>query len=88
MTRLVRWFQVLLASAFLGTMFQPGAGCLNKVAKNFNPCGTLLVCDPLEYDLMWYDLDDFPDYSVDPTCTIPGACGNTPFPPVGGVVVP
>ncbi len=82
MTRLMRWLQVVMAASLMGTVFQPGLGCAGKIAKNFNPCGTFLVCDPLEYDLSWYEISDFPDYDVDPTCTIPGLCGaNTPFPP-------
>ncbi len=77
-----------MAATFLGAAFQfPGAGCGSKILNNFNPCGTILNCDPLEYDLAFSD--GFPDYDVDPTCTIPGFCDeiNVPFPvsPGGGV---
>ena len=48
-------------------------GCTEKVVKNFNPCGTILNCDPVEYDLM---MNDWPDWDLDPTCTIPGQCGG------------
>ena len=41
--------------------------------NNYNPCGTILNCDPVEYDLM---MNDWPDWSLDPTCTIPGQCGG------------
>ena len=44
-------------------------GTAEKLRNNVNPCGTILNCDPLEYDLMF---TDFPDWEVDPTCTIPG----------------
>lgn len=70
--------RLLMVSTFMGTMFQ--AGCLDRMAgigqrvgKNFNPCGTILNCDPVEWDLMFHD---FPDWSIDPTCTIPGLCGD------------
>ncbi|GMU23928.1 MAG: hypothetical protein AMXMBFR13_40050 [Phycisphaerae bacterium] len=66
--------QATMAAALMGTTFQ--AGCLGKVARNVNPCGTVLACDPLEYDLLF---TEYPDWDLDPTCTIPGFCGG-PFP--------
>jgi len=54
-----------------------GVGCLGAIAHNFNPCGTILNCDPAEYDLM---MNSFPDWDLDPTCTIPGQCGDGVFP--------
>lgn len=68
-----RWHNVtrtLLAFAAGGCLMQ--LNCVGKVAKNFNPCGTLINCDPLEYDLLW--VEDYPDWETDPTCTIPGLC--------------
>ena len=47
-----------------------------------NPCGTILNCNPIEYDLALHGT--YPDYAIDPTCTIPGFCGGTPFPGTGG----
>lgn len=56
--------------------------CLGKVVRNVNPCGTVLNCDPIEYDLLWAD---FPDFERDPTCTIPGLCGGVfPYDPGDG----
>jgi len=64
----------------MGTVLQaPGVGCGGKILRNVNPCGTVLNCDPLEYDLLYQD--HLPNYALDPTCTIPGFCGGTPFPP-------
>jgi hypothetical protein len=54
-------------------------GCLNKVARNVNPCGTILNCNPAEWDWMFHSAD-YPDYSADPTCVIPGQCDTT-WPP-------
>lgn len=52
-------------------------GCLNKIGRNINPCGTILACDPAEWDWMMHNRD-YPNWSVDPTCTIPGQCGQWP----------
>ena len=68
-----KWIWVLLASGLLGSAFQPGVGCLHTLARNFNPCGTVLICYPIEYDLLFHK---FPDYNIDPTCTIPVFCGG------------
>jgi hypothetical protein len=70
--------QVMLASSLAGTTFQ--AGCLGTIARNFNPCGTVLDCDPVEWDFMFHA---FPDWDIDPTCTIPGLCGGQ-WPPQTG----
>lgn len=86
MNRLNRWFQVVAASLFMGSVFSfPGEGCASTVLHNVNPCGTILNCDPVEYDNALND--HFPDYSKDPTCTIPGFCGGTPFPATGGPII-
>ncbi len=71
---------MMLAVSLAGTTFQTGTGCGGTLLRNVNPCGTILVCDPLEYDLTF--IDYFPNWNIDPTCTIPGLCGGTPFPPV------
>ncbi len=60
-----------------GTLLQ--VECIGKVVRNVNPCGTILNCDPKEYDFMWQD--KFPDWDIDPTCTIPSMCGGVfPYP--------
>lgn len=58
-----------------GTLMQFNFTCTGvaeKVVNNVNPCGTIFNCDPVEYDLL---TTPFPDWSIDPTCTIPGQCG-------------
>ena len=86
MTRFSRWFQLAAGATFLGYMLQfPGVGCGGKLLRNVNPCGTILNCDPLEYDLAFND--HYPNYGADPTCTIPGFCGGTPFPATGDGVI-
>lgn len=49
-------------------------GVAERLGNNVNPCGTILNCDPVEWDLL---TTPFPDWSLDPTCTIPGQCGGT-----------
>lgn len=68
---------LLVVAAFLGSMGQ--FGCVTAMAKNFNPCGTVLVCDPYEWDLMMLD-GNYPDWDLDPTCTVPGSCGDGIYP--------
>lgn len=78
-----RWSRVWMWGALAAalTMTLPvNVSCISKVAKNVNPCGTILNCDPVEYDLLMNR--NWPDWDLDPTCTIPGLC-NGPFPSVG-----
>lgn len=72
---------LLVAAALSGSAGQ--FGCLTAAAKNFNPCGTILVCDPYEWDIMMLG-DNYPDWDLDPTCTLPGSCGGGVFPYGGG----
>lgn len=72
MKRTRKWemsLALLLSSALTGSF--SFTGCAEKVAKNYNPCGTILNCDAEEYELMMHD---WPDWDLDPTCTIPGKC--------------
>ena len=79
MTKVRGCLRIMLAILFVGTTFQ--GGCLGTIMRNFNPCGTLIDCDPLEYDYLAYGLpENAPDWDVDPTCTLPGFCGPVPFP--------
>lgn len=55
-------------------------GVSDKLVHNINPCGTILNCSPVEYDLLTHQ--DYPNWNVDPTCTIYGQCG-TVWPPTG-----
>ena len=79
MKKLEKIFRITFAIVFLGTVCQ--LNCLGTVARQINPCGTIIACDPLEYDYLVYDLpDNAPDWNLDPTCTLPGFCGYSPFP--------
>ena len=75
--------RALIGIAAAGALFGAScAGVSEKLVKNVNPCGTILNCDPVEYDLLFAD---YPDWDVDPTCTIPSLCGGTfPYRPGAG----
>ncbi|MEP0842783.1 MAG: hypothetical protein HRF43_08735 [Phycisphaerae bacterium] len=65
-----KWRMMLqssLAVCACGTTFQV-AGCLSQLGQNFNPCGTVLNCDPTDFDALFLDA---PDFEFNPTCTIP-----------------
>ncbi|NLX14659.1 MAG: hypothetical protein GXY44_13540 [Phycisphaerales bacterium] len=67
-------WRLLLVVVLGGTLNATNCGGWRAIAQNFNPMGTLLNGNPYEYD--WLFIDHYPDWSIDPTCTIPGACIN------------
>lgn len=47
---------------------------------NLNPCGTILVCDPVTYDFVRSGYKGpGADPDIDPACTYPPFCANDPF---------
>lgn len=87
-TRLRVVLMVTLATAYA----IPGASCVDSltgvagsVARNFNPCGTILVCDPLEWEYAVGNLDPFnPDFEECPLSADPSQCLGGAWPPTGG----
>lgn len=76
MARIKKYRIGVLAALILSSTLLLGVTCQGvgeKLVNNVNPCGTILNCNPAEYDLV---TTDFPDYDKDPTCTIPGQCGT------------
>ncbi|QOJ13509.1 MAG: hypothetical protein HRU75_02130 [Planctomycetia bacterium] len=80
-------FTALIASG--GAMMQVGScsfSGLTNFVSNFNPCGSILACDPLEYRFLTsgYQGPGF-NPAVDPACSFPPFCapGDDPF--VGGL---
>jgi hypothetical protein len=73
--------QLVLASTVCGATYGV-TGCLSSAATNFNPCGSILTCDPAEWDLMLMDTTQ-PNYDFNPTCALP-ALLNCDTPLVGG----
>ena len=48
-----------------------------------DPCGTIFGnCPPGYFETMAADVGD---WTVDPTCPIPGACGDEPYQPLGTI---
>jgi hypothetical protein len=69
-----------------GAIYQvPGAGCAQKVARNVNPCGTILVCEPIEYEYAVGNFDPFePDFEACPISVFVADCAGGVFPPITG----
>jgi hypothetical protein len=77
---ILRWVATLVAA---GTMFQVGGcslGGITNFLSNFNPCGTILACDPVEYEFVTSGYKGpgvRPD--IDPACVYPPYCADDPF---------
>jgi hypothetical protein len=76
----------LAAAATGGVCFQV-AGCnilggIGNFLGNFNPCLSVLLCDPIEYRFLTSGYEGpGVDPEVDPACTFPPFCANDPFAP-------
>jgi hypothetical protein len=58
-------------------VFQLGIGGCIRLGQIINPCETVLAqCTQQQIDFLVHSI---PDFIYDPTCTIPGACGELPF---------
>lgn len=68
-----------LAGLILGGVFILGflETCDNRLVqftRYVDPCGTFLAgCEPGDFEVNRADVGDF---CIDPTCTVPGACGD------------
>ena len=84
-----RTVSLLLSLAMGGTCLQLGACNLEGIvgfAQSFNPCGTILACDPATYRFVMADITGpgvQPD--LDPFCTWPPLCDAGVDPIFGGV---
>lgn len=83
MRNVVRFARCAFGLALTGAVFQI-AGCSLGGAQNFlsqlNPCGTILVCDPVEFRFLtsgYRGPGANPD--IDPACTFPPFCAGDPF---------
>lgn len=62
------------------------AGSLVNIFEGFNPCGSILLCDPREYQFVTSGIDGpgvRPD--EDPFCTFPPFCTAAQDPIFGGL---
>jgi hypothetical protein len=87
-TRLRVALLVGLASSYL----VPSFGCVDRLvgvtgtlSRQFNPCGTILVCDPLEWEYAVGNVDPFnPDFEECPLSTNAADCLDGAWPPLAG----
>ena len=72
------------ASVFQIAGCNPLSSLTGFFTNTFNPCGSILNCDPAAYRFLssGYEGPGF-DPSVDPACTFPPFCNPDPF--VGGL---
>jgi hypothetical protein len=74
------WLPAALTGA---TLLQLGGCSLSETTKwiaNYNPCGTILICDPVTYEFIRSGYEGpGADPDVDPACTYPPYCDNDPF---------
>ena len=79
--RVVRKLLLVMAGGIVfqfGGCFQP-SGIFNFLG-NFNPCGSVLLCDPLEYRFLTSGYQGpGVDPEIDPACTFPPFCVGDPF---------
>lgn len=85
--RFNRRLRLVAIACAAGACLTQVSGCLGglgKYASNFNPCGTILVCDPVAYRFYTSGYDGpGADPDIDPACTYPPFCGSDvdPFAP-------
>ena len=80
---------VALAALILGSVFQFGViescnDALVTTSRYFDPCGTVFAnCAPGDFEVTAAGTSD---WFVDPACTVPGACGDGNYQPLGTII--
>lgn len=80
--------RLVMTLATAGTFWQLGGCSLGDAfafARDFNPCGSILTCDPTFYRFATSGYEGpgvNPD--IDPACTFPPFCAGDPFVTTGG----
>lgn len=84
--------QLLITTAILasGTLFQVGGcnllGSAGTLFGQFNPCQTILNCDPRAFNFITSGIDGPGlDVDADPFCTFPPFCPQAQDPIFGGL---
>ena len=73
--RLIQKMAIFASIALAGgTAFSNG--CVNTIASVPWCGGVLTWCTPADQLNLLYPLLEIPDYSIDPSCTIPYGCGE------------
>ncbi|UCC30123.1 MAG: hypothetical protein JSU86_18235 [Phycisphaerales bacterium] len=72
--RLRRLAGLILGGVFILGFLETCDNRLVQFTRYVEPCGTFLAnCQPGDFEVNRADVGDF---CVDPTCTVPGACGD------------
>ena len=72
---------LVVLAATCGRLYQ--SGCYESMLVGLNPCGTVLaICTPEDWYRAISPALTFPNYELDPSCTIPYSCGTAYPPPV------
>ncbi len=79
----LRTLRLAVAASAVGLTYQLG-GCsisgIKHYVGSFNPCGTILNCDPVTYRFITSGYEGpGADPNVDPICTYPPFCPDDPF---------
>ncbi len=90
--RTLKWMRLALAVLATGTVYQVG-GCtasgIGHFIGQFNPCGTILNCDPIQYRFVRSGyVGPGADPSVDLFCTYPPYCGDQTVDPQSPIPAP
>ncbi len=80
--RLIRGFGLTLATLSIGSLFGGGCSLVGNLVKSINPCGTIIDCNPIEYDLLFRGVEA-PDFEACPISVFPQDCVGV-YPPTGG----
>ena len=60
-----------------GTLY--AGGCYQDLLVSVNPCGTVFAfCTPGDWLRAIDPVIEYPDYELDPSCTMPFRCGDYP----------
>lgn len=72
--RLRRLAGLILGGVFILGFLETCDNRLVQFTRYVEPCGTFLAnCEPGDFEVNRADVGDF---CIDPTCTVPGACGD------------
>ncbi len=83
-----KWNRLFFALSTLGVGMTQLNGCglgsiASDLAGSVNPCGTILDCDPAEFDLLFRE-NEYPDFDRCPISVFPQDCEGFPFNQGGG----
>jgi len=76
----VAWLTLLAGGACTFGMIDSCDDRLLEVTRYVDPCGTFLTCAPGSFEVASAEVGD---YTVDPSCTVPGQCGD--YQPLGTI---